>query len=127
MRTIQRLFLPLLAGCLLVACSALRLPDPQTPAQSVYAAKHTFAAALVIANTYKNLPPCGGEYTLCSDQAVVSKLQLAATAAKATLDAAEETVRDPNWRGGTTDKAIVAASNALGAFVSITETIRSQP
>lgn len=124
MNKLSRILLPILVGGFLVACQALGLPEPQTPQQAVYAAKVTFAGTLVLANEYKELPPCP-TVLICSDEGAVTKLRLAGNAAKTTLDAAENTVRDPNFKGSKTDAAVVAATQAVSAFAQITQQVRS--
>ena len=108
---------------LLVACAS----TPQTPAQSVYQVQGSYAAALQIAVTYKQLPACqAGGPVLCSDKAVVAKLQQADDVAYAALTAAQNIVRTPN-AGANVQTAIVAAQQAAAAFASITSTLKVQP
>ena len=101
---------------------------PQTPAQSVYAVQGSYAAALQIAVTYKQLPSCAkpAAPVLCSDAAVVAKLQKADDVAYAALTAAQNTVRTPG-AGANVQTAIVAAQQATAAFASITATLRTKP
>lgn len=122
----KRLLIVAAMGLALAACTTLGFPAPKTPAQAVYAAKANFLAAVTIAGKYKSLPPCGGVDPICSDPNITPKIKLSAEAAKATLDAAEATVRDPNFQGGGTDAAIVAAQNAVTAFVTITTNLKVQ-
>jgi hypothetical protein len=107
----------LVAALCLAACSTFG--DPQTPRQTVYAAKVSFLAAVTVADQYKNLPRCGTGPVVCSSPAVIARLRLGANAADATLDAAEATVMDPKFEGSNTDAAIVAATNAVAAFTAI--------
>lgn len=108
---------------LLAACAS----TPQTPAQSVYQVQGSYAAALQIAVTYKQLPPCqAGGPVLCSDAAVVKKLQTADDAAYAALTAAQNVVRTPG-AGLNAQTAIVAAQQAVQAMSSITATLKVQP
>lgn len=122
----KRLLSIALLAASLSACSSLGFSAPKTPAQAVYAAKGTFLATVLVANQYKALPPCGGTDVLCSSPAVVTKLQLAANAGKATLDAAEATVTDPAFSGSTADAAVVAAENAVSAFSTIANDLKVQ-
>lgn len=109
MRYIPILLL-LLAGC------ASNSPSPAT---TVYASKSTYEAALALAVAYAELPRCAPDAPpLCSDTSAVATIRTANTAARATLDAAENTVRS----APSTDAArmaVVAASNAVDAFSKI--------
>lgn len=97
---------------------------PQTPAQSVYAVQGTYAAALSVAVSYKQLPACvQGGPVLCSDPAVVAKLQKADDVAYAALTAAQNIVRTPG-AGLNAQTAINAASQAVNALASITSTLQ---
>lgn len=114
------------AALLLSSCASLGLPTPKTPRQAVYAADGAFLAAVTIANDYKALPDCvSNGPILCKNAAVVEKIKLGANAADATLKAAENTVKDPNFGGSTSDSAIVAATNAVQAFVAITSALKT--
>ena len=122
----KRFFTLAIAALALCACAAIGLPAPQTPAQTVYTAKSDFLAAVLVADQYKSLPDCAvpDAPVLCANQNVVGNIKLAANAAKATLDSAEAAVRDPAFDGGAVDKAVVAATNAVGAFVTITTQLK---
>ncbi len=100
---------------------------PQTPAQSVYTIQGTYAAALSVAVSYKQLTPCvQAGPVLCSDPGVVAKLQQADDVAYAALTAAQNIVRAPN-AGLNAQTAINAASQAVNALASITATLKVQP
>lgn len=95
--------------------------DPQ---RTVFAIKGGYEVALTAAVTYRNLPACSATVKLpCSDKAIVTQLQRAQPAARATLDAAEAAVRDPKFGGNVTDTAIVSAQAALRAFTAIMDTL----
>lgn len=97
---------------------------PQTPAQSVYAVQGAYASALSIAVAYKQLPACQqGAPVLCSDRAVVEKIQTADDQAFAALNAAQAIVRTPN-AGLNAQTAIVAAQQAVQVLASITSTLK---
>jgi hypothetical protein len=98
---------------------------PTTPAQSVYQVQGTYAAALQVAVTYKQLPSCAqpGHPVLCAQPAVVQKLQKADDVAYAALTAAQNTVRTPG-AGVNVQTALVAAQQAVNAFAAITATIK---
>ena len=119
-----------LIGALLLAFALAGLgcaTTPQTPAQSVYQVQGSYAAALQIAVTYKQLPACQqGGPVLCSDKAIVAKLQQADDAAYAALTAAQNIVRTPG-AGANAQTAIVAAQQATAALASITATLKVQP
>ena len=98
---------------------------PQTPAQAVYQVQGTYAAALQIAVTYKQLPTCAqpARPALCSQPAVVTQLQKADDVAYAALTAAQNTVRTPG-AGANLNTALVAAQQAVNAFAAITTTLQ---
>lgn len=105
----------------LVGCSGNLKPD--TPAQSVFAAKATYAGALIIAVQYKNLPACP-KVPICSDPLIVGKLQAADNIAAPALNSAEAAVRNPDFGRSALQTAVIAAQNAVSALTSITSTIR---
>jgi len=122
--------LAFVAACTSVGGTAL------TPAQSVYQLKSDYDAALTIAVTYKNLPPCGTttnvpnvgaqKIVLCSDPKVVAQLLQADNVAYAAIQAAENTVRDPTVSQSGAQAATVAAQQALAALTSITATLQTK-
>jgi hypothetical protein len=115
-----RMLLVLALAALVFACATA----PQTPAQSVYAAQGAYASALTVAVAYKQLPTCdqAPRPTLCSDKAVVAKLQAADDVAYAALSAAQNIVRTPG-AGVNVQTAIAAAEQAVAALTSITATL----
>ncbi len=96
---------------------------PNTPAQSVFAAKATYAGALVIAVQYKNLPPCPST-PVCSDKAIVTKLQQADDIAAPALNSAEAAVRNPAFGSSALQTAVISAQNAVTFLTSITSTLQ---
>lgn len=119
--TAAALLLPFMASC-----ASLGLPTPKTPRQAVYAADGAFLAAVTIADDYKALPDCVSNGPIvCKDPATLDKIRLGANAADATLKAAENTVKDPNFGGSTSDSIIVAATQAVQAFVTVTSTLKT--
>ncbi len=117
-----------LIGALLLAFALAGLgcaTTPQTPAQSVYQVQGSYAAALQIAVTYKQLPSCAqpAHPVLCSDAATVAKLQKADDVAYAALTAAQNIVRSPG-AGANVQTAIAAAQQATAALASITATLQ---
>ena len=120
-----------LIGALLLAFALAGLgcaTTPQTPAQSVYQVQGSYAAALQIAVTYKQLPNCAkpDAPVLCSNAQVVAQLQKADDVAYAALTAAQNTVRTAG-AGANVQTAIVAAQQAVAALTSITATLKVQP
>jgi hypothetical protein len=112
-----------LMALVLAGCQTLGLASSPTPAQSVFAAKETFLAAVVVADKYKALPTCTAPMVtiVCKKDSVVVALQKAANAANASLDAAQATVTDPTFAGGdVAQKALLAAQNAVVALTAIT-------
>lgn len=110
----------LIAGILLLIMAACAV-TPKTPAQSIYLIESNFRAALVVAVAYKELPKCGTALVkLCSDQAIVKKLQTTYDVANASLLAAQIAVRSS---GGNAERAITAAQQAVIALTTITSTL----
>ena len=108
---------------LITLVSACASVSPTTPAQSVFAAKATYAGALVIAVQYKNLPPCP-RVPVCADPAIVGKLQAADNIAAPALNSAEAAVRNPDFGQSALQTAVIAAQNAVSALTSITSTLK---
>lgn len=120
-------FLALLFVAIAAAC-ATTAPDGTvtTPAQQLFQIESGFNAALTVAVAYKNLPPCGPvSPTLCSKPETVVKVQQAANATQAALQAAQNTVRNPG-AGANPQTAVFAAQQALLALTSITATLATK-
>lgn len=104
----------------LTACESLKTvtpPAPKTPQQAVFLAETQYGIALKVALKYESLPRCGAAAAaLCSDATIVAKLRLSQIAARAALDAAESTVRNPVFGVSATESAVIAATNAVQAF-----------
>lgn len=90
-----------------------------SPVKAVYEARGSYDVLLSGAADYAQLPRCGsvGAPKICSQQAVVDQMRQADASAKATLDAAEDTVRnhpnvDPSF-------FVSAAQNAVKAIKAI--------
>lgn len=117
-----------LALVALTACAGIGVPAPKTPAQIVLETKAIYTGALVIAVQYKQLPSCAIPMhpVLCSDGAIVTKLQKADDIAKPLIDTAQKAVDDPRLGKSAVDNAIVAAQSALGALTAITSTLRTK-
>lgn len=116
----MRRFIAVVMLVLLAACAS----TPQTPAQSVYAVQGAYASALSAAVSYKQLPSCAqpAAPVLCSNAAMVAKLQQADDVAYAALTAAQNIVRTPG-AGANAQTAIAAANQAVQALVAITSTL----
>lgn len=113
------------AIAVLVALSACKtVGAPQDPAQTVYAAKGTFAAALVVANTYKGLPACGGTAVVCSDPTVVARIRQDAAAANAALNSAEAVVTAPGASSSDIATAVQLAASLASSFSSETSALK---
>lgn len=108
----------LLAVLLLAACSGQQKPSA---ANQVFAAWNAYEAALIVAVRYNELPRCGRPSSppLCSDAAIVAQVRTANGAARAALDAAEKTVRDPTLRDDVKLAAVEGATNAIAALQAI--------
>lgn len=94
----------------LAACTT----TPDSPAQAVYAIHGTYAAALTVAVKYKQLPPCP-TVVVCSDAAVVKRLQSADDTAYVALSAAQSAAR----LGGADLTAVEKARAAVGIFSNL--------
>jgi hypothetical protein len=103
--------------CALAACAG---GTAQTPAQTVYQVQSDYAAALVVAVAYKNLPDCAlpGHPVLCSQATIIKQLQDADDIAYPTLTAAQNTVKVQGATNAQT--AVNAAQQAVAALTAIT-------
>jgi len=109
----------LLAGC------ATQQTNPQA---TIYQTKASFDLALNAVITYDRLPPCvHNGPKLCSDASVTQKLQQAAQVANTAINAAEASVRDPNFDKSKAEALNIAAQNAVIALTSILATLQSNP
>ena len=97
----------------------------ETAEQAVYAVKATYATALKVAVTYKRLPRCGtaGALSLCSDPAIILKVQNADNAAFAAIKAMDDTVRTKGFADSLFSQALIAARGAVAGFVGVTSTL----
>jgi len=115
----------------LTACETIKTvtpPAPKTPQQAVFLAEGQYGVALKVALSYESLPRCGGAVPkLCSDKVVVEKLRLSQLAARAALDAAESTVRNPVFGKSAMESAVLAATNAVTAFDKVQATLGVKP
>ncbi len=100
----------LTGALLLAACAGI------TPNKAVFDARGAYDVLLNGAAAYSTLPRCEEQNApkICSKQAVVDQMRKADAAAKATLDAAEDTVR--NHPDMNASAAIAAAQNAVTAL-----------
>ena len=107
-----RLFaLAALAGC----------AHTDTTAQAVYQAKADYEIALTLAVKYRNQPACSPESNplTCNDPRVLDVLRKADTAAEATLNNAEATVRSPTATADQQRLAVLAAQAAVQALATV--------
>lgn len=111
------LFLPVL---FITACT-----QPETPAQTVYAIESSYAAGLRIELAYSNLPRCHlTRIPLCSDVAVIKKVQRADNIAYSAIKQAETAVRTQGFNDSKITSAIASAKALTGAFTDITSQLR---
>ena len=124
-RLFQALFLSATVALLSASGCATTPQTAQSPEQAVFAAKQSYLVALAIAVDYKRLPTCGlPEATiLCSDPKIVHQLQATDNASAALLDGAETVVRSPG-AGVNATTAALAASQAISAFTTITQSLK---
>jgi len=97
----------------------------ETAEQAVFTVKATYATALKVAVTYKRLPRCGspGALSLCSEPAVIAKLQTADNAAFAAIKAMDDTVKSKGFADNAVSQAIISAKGAIAGFVGVTSTL----
>lgn len=110
----------LAATALLLACCTVFSGD--NPQKAVFDARGAYGVLLNGAASYSTLTRCEAPAApvICSKQAVVDQMRKADIAAKATLDAAEDVVR--NHPDMDADTAVAAATNAVAAFTTIFDT-----
>ena len=85
----KRALLALACACALSACSAAT----HTPAQAIFAMEAAYDAALDIAVAYATQPRCAGAIVLCSDPAMVRKINDVAHQAWIAMRAAQAAAR----------------------------------
>lgn len=92
-----------------------------TPQAAVYQAKQNYEVALQAALLYEALPECGsaGATQLCSSKAAKLKIKQAKDVASPSLDAAEASVRNPDFDKSTATAVIVSANAAVAALAAI--------
>lgn len=103
----------------IVGIAALTLAScAGSPQKDIFTIRSGYDAAfLAPAVHYAALPRCPTADNICSDAKVIVTLQKADAAAKATLDAAEDTIRNHPTLDATA--AIAAATNAISAAEKI--------
>lgn len=92
-----------------------------TTAQAVYQAKADYEIALTLAVKYRNQTACspGANPLTCNDPRVLDVLRKADTAAEATLNNAEATVRSPTATADQQHLAVQAAQSAVQALTIV--------
>lgn len=109
-----------LGAAVVVALALVACAIPNTPQQTVYAAKATYVGAAETALRYMNLPRCAAPAVQpCSSQAVVDGIKKADNIAFAALEQAEAVVRTPGFGESAVTSAVAAAQGAVRAFVEI--------
>lgn len=107
----------------LVACAAAlsSCAHTDTTAQAVYQAKADYEIALTLAVKYRNQPACapGSSPLACNDPRVLDILRKADSAAEATLNNAETTVRSPTATADQQRLAVQAAQSAVQALTVV--------
>ncbi len=107
----------------LMACTT-----PQTPAQSVFLVEADYAAALRIELAYSNIPRCGKPTspTICSEVAVIKKVQTADNVAWTAIQQAQDAVRTPEFGSDKVDTAVAISKSLTSSFVGITNTLKTK-
>lgn len=111
----------------LALTSCVTIPDPDSPAQKVYAATQLYNVALSVAVAYKQLPPCEqpAAPVLCSDADTVETVQKADIAAFTALTQAQEIVRTSTATESALQSAVMWAQGAIRAFSEITNSLQT--
>lgn len=101
-------------------------PAPQSPAQAVFELKASEGAALAFALQYKALPSCAVPVhpILCSDAAVVAKIQEQDKAAAFAIDEAEKITRNPIATPSDVSTGLQAAKQAVIALNAILASVK---
>lgn len=120
----HRSFIAIALAASLAGCGASS--NTPSPANTVIAAKNTFAGIQTLAIQYTSLPRCGAPTSppLCSDASVVAKIRTGNADAVTALGAAEATVRDPTASTSTVNAAVIGATNAVAALQTILSSLQ---
>lgn len=117
----------LIAALALAGCAAA----PQTPIvdnaaaqRAVFDAEGKYRLALIAADAYVKLPLCEKAAPPCATLSVVRTIQKTQPAVRATLDAAEQTVRTPGFGTDVYASAVAAAKAGVSALESITNNLK---
>jgi hypothetical protein len=111
----KALFLAVVLAITTIACAT----TPQSPQQVVYATQSAYIGALGAAVRYKELPPCP-KAPVCSDAAIVAKIQDADKVAFRALELAQNAVRTPGFGEDRISTAVITAKQAVQALVDLT-------
>lgn len=112
------LALPFLA----IACAA-----PQTAGQAIYDTESTYVAAQKVAIAYASLPRCPAPGSVvCSDQEVVTKVDLGAHLAKAAILTAQQVLLDAKSTASDMAKAQQAAADLVATFSAETAALKTK-
>ena len=114
----------LISGCSSV--SVQTPPAPKTAAQTIFETKAAEGAALAIFIRYKALPSCApaNHPPICSDAALVAKVQQADVVAAKAIDTAETAVRTPGFGADTISTLLASAQAAVGYLTSSTQALK---
>lgn len=101
-------------------------PAPKTPAQTVFEVKAAEGVALAIFVKYKGLPSCAlpAHPVLCSDPAIVTKVQGIDAIAARSIDTAETAVRTPGFGTDTLQSLVAGAQAAVSLLTSATSSLK---
>lgn len=110
---------------LVSACTDGVMPAPKTPAQAIFQLESGYAAALKYELAYAQLPPCTGEVVqACSKIGVVRTVKRASDVAWTAIKTAQNVVRTPGYGSNTAVTALTSATEALNAYLEITNTLK---
>lgn len=115
-----------IAFSLLAACSTLGLPQPKSPAQTLFELETTYNASLTVFLDYKALPDCDVPMhpILCSNSQVIRSVQMKIDVTSPVLDEAERAVRTPGFGTDRVTTLIAGATSAVAALSRITTNLK---
>lgn len=123
----KRIWLTIALTVGLASCNGVQTPPaPKTPAQTVFELKAGEGVALAIFVKYKALPSCAlpAHPVLCSDPAIVAKVQGIDAIAARSIDTAETAVRTPGFGTDTLQSLVAGAQAAVSLLTSATSSLK---
>lgn len=111
----------------LAACSGCAADKPNNAQTAVFQIEQQYKHALQIAVAYDSLTLCTAPVhdVICSDPVVVKKIKNAKDVAGPAIQAAQATVRNPQFDASTANKITLSAAAALSVLTVITEPLEA--